>query len=116
MLRYTGQPSGNIIECFCLAYVVGNYDAVRLLVKCLRHRVESLMTSGVPNLNCDHLPLFCGVLFRYEVQPKSALVVVIESIVVIPLDDRSLPYGGVSQNNYLHLFLLRCHFVGDFIV
>ena len=86
MLGDALQPFRHTIESSHRTDIVSYYNTIGLLVESLRHRVESLMTSGVPNFHSDRLVVLGHVLARDKVQSERALVLVLKLIFIVLLD------------------------------
>ena len=61
-------PGVHILEGPLVCYVIGDDDAVSLLVKRIRQGLESLLSSCVPYFDCEISAVFRFVLFDHEVK------------------------------------------------
>ena len=85
MLVDAVKPRLHVRETLPTSHVKGHYHTIGLLVEGVGDGAEALLPCGVPDLNCDVIPLWRLISRRHVVKPDRRHVRLCECLILVPV-------------------------------
>ena len=102
------EPTAQRFKCSFLEYVVNEEHSRGIAIEISDYRPETLLPSGIPNLQLDGVDLVNFDHFGSELDTDGDAVLRIKVILDIPHHEAALTGGRLSDDYDLEQQLVRC--------